>query len=122
MEGAQFSWKGQDVDTHRGPPGDYRNLRNPLPHPPKGTEWKHDKETKEWTVGPIETSKCNADEQVSSEMADPGFIEHTVLPSDTFQGICLKYKIGALELRRANGFSGTNLLLAPNRLKIPRKS
>jgi LysM repeat protein len=48
------------------------------------------------------------------------FVEHIVEPSDTFQGICLRYKISATHLRQANGgFSGTNLSLAPNPLKIP---
>ena len=50
----------------------------------------------------------------------PFNIEHIVQPSDTFQGICLRYKITPTQLRQANGgFSGTNLLLAPNPLKIP---
>ena len=48
------------------------------------------------------------------------FRRHLVnLDLDTFQGICLRYKISALELRQANGFSGTNLRLAPSVLKIP---
>uniref|UniRef100_A0A7S3L5H9 LysM domain-containing protein n=1 Tax=Amphora coffeiformis TaxID=265554 RepID=A0A7S3L5H9_9STRA len=45
---------------------------------------------------------------------------HVVLPDDTWQGICLRYKITPLQLRRANGgFSGTQLTLAPPVLKIP---
>jgi hypothetical protein len=47
------------------------------------------------------------------------FLEHLVQPSDTFEGICLRYKMTPSELRRANGFSGSNLRLAPNPLKIP---
>jgi len=55
---------------------------------------------------------------------DPGlptFLEHSIQPTDTFQGICLKYQITPSELRRANGgFSGgTNLNLMPNPLRIP---
>lgn len=46
---------------------------------------------------------------------------HIIQPSDTFSGICLKYGITATQLRRANfGFSGTNLALAPNPLRIPK--
>lgn len=46
-------------------------------------------------------------------------IEHVVLPTDTFLGICLAYKLSALRLRQLNGFSGANLALAPRKLLIP---
>lgn len=46
-------------------------------------------------------------------------IEHIVLPSDTFPGICLSYRISATKLRQTNRFSGTNLALAPRKLFIP---
>jgi hypothetical protein len=47
-------------------------------------------------------------------------VEHWIQPSDTFQGICLLYGVTSTQLRRANyGFSGTNLSLAPNPLRIP---
>ena len=51
------------------------------------------------------------------------YLKHTVLPDvDTFQGLCIKYKITAIQLRQANGgFSGTNLRLAPPVLYIPLK-
>jgi hypothetical protein len=45
--------------------------------------------------------------------------EHLVLPQDTFHGICLFYKISPTDLRRANCFSGSSLLLAPRTLRIP---
>jgi len=48
------------------------------------------------------------------------YIVHTILPyADTFAGICLRYKIKAVDLRRINRFSGSNLSLAPSRLLIP---
>lgn len=47
------------------------------------------------------------------------YVEHVILPTDTFQGICLAYKITASKLRRANHFSGESLTLAPKRLIIP---
>ena len=50
------------------------------------------------------------------------FVEHVVLPGDTLQGICLRYKINPTKLRQANRFSGTNLHLAPKRLIIPLTS
>jgi hypothetical protein len=46
-------------------------------------------------------------------------IEHVVLPTDTFPGICLAYKISAIRLRQLNRFSGANLALAPRKLLIP---
>jgi hypothetical protein len=45
--------------------------------------------------------------------------EHLILPQDTFHGICLFYKISPTDLRRANCFSGSSLLLAPRTLRIP---
>ena len=52
-------------------------------------------------------------------IAGVDYLEHTVLPTDTFQGICLSYKISALKLRQTNQFSGTTLTLAPSKLIIP---
>mmetsp|Transcript_14161 Transcript_14161/g.20223 ORF Transcript_14161/g.20223 Transcript_14161/m.20223 type:complete len:400 (+) Transcript_14161:118-1317(+) len=47
------------------------------------------------------------------------YLEHYVLPTDTLQGICLKYKINPMLLKRTNKFSGSSLILAPRRLIIP---
>lgn len=47
------------------------------------------------------------------------YVEHVVLPCDTFQGICLAYKISATRLRQVNHFSGSNLSCAPKKLIIP---
>eukprot|EP00571_Detonula_confervacea_P011603 CAMPEP_0172307166 /NCGR_PEP_ID=MMETSP1058-20130122/8078_1 /TAXON_ID=83371 /ORGANISM="Detonula confervacea, Strain CCMP 353" /LENGTH=225 /DNA_ID=CAMNT_0013019255 /DNA_START=63 /DNA_END=740 /DNA_ORIENTATION=- len=48
-----------------------------------------------------------------------GIRYHDVLPTDTFQGICLRYKVTPTELRRANNLLGSNLKLAPEKLVIP---
>ena len=37
---------------------------------------------------------------------DVDYVEHKVLPSDTFQGICIAYNISASKLRQTNCFSG----------------
>jgi hypothetical protein len=37
---------------------------------------------------------------------NPSVLEHVVMPGDTIQGICLRYRVSAIELRRHNGFSG----------------
>ena len=47
------------------------------------------------------------------------YVEHVILPTDTFQGICLAYKISATRLRQVNHFSGSNLSTAPKKLIIP---
>jgi len=47
------------------------------------------------------------------------YVEHVVLPTDTFQGLCMRYRISAIRLRQVNMFSGTNLRLAPTKLVMP---
>lgn len=119
-EGGLFAWKLQTIDNHRGPAGSYANMR--LPTPPKDQHWVQDLDTKEWhLVNIVPTNDVSIPEAtVVEEDAQPGILQHTILPTDTFQGICLKYKITPTELRRANGgFSGTNLHLVPNPLRIP---
>jgi len=44
---------------------------------------------------------------------------HEVLSTDTFQGICLRYKVTPTELRQANRLMGNNLKLGPAKLVIP---
>ena len=52
------------------------------------------------------------------------YLNHYIKPTDTFQGICIKYKVKALELRRANGglLTGLNIYLVPTYpvLRIPK--
>lgn len=121
-EGGFFAWKRQEIDSHRGPAGNYNSVSKSLPDPPKGTVWIQNNATREWTL-----EKKQGEEEIAvAEMVYPHdgqvlFFEHTVQSSDTFAGICLKYKVTPTELRQANGgFSGTNLFLAPNPLKIPK--
>jgi len=47
---------------------------------------------------------------------------HDVQPTDTLNFICLKYRVKAYELRKANNFRGTNLKDAPERLVIPKNA
>lgn len=47
------------------------------------------------------------------------YVVHTVLPTDTLPGLCLRYKTKPTLLRQVNKFSGSNLLLAPSKLIIP---
>ena len=114
------------MDQHRGPAASYATLHQPLPPPPKNKHWVHDEKTKEWHLEDeirreeiIIVDATLVEDGVSSLSTD--YVLHKVLASDTFQGICLKYKVTPTELRQANGgFSGTNLFLAPNPLRIPK--
>ena len=142
-EGGCLPWKVQQIDTSRGPVAEYRSIHQQLPKLPNGSFWVHDETTGDWKVqkkNSESTTALKVDREVLSHkkpVAKNGdtlsssttetkeatlaidYVEHTVLPSDTFQGLCLRYRITATQLRQANGFSGTNLLLAPPKLVIP---
>ena len=142
-EGGVFAWKRQKIIEH-GPAGDYSMLKFGLPAPPEGLVWEKDKKTKEWklikeptisagnelntkrTPRNIKEYDYKIEERVSKlkEKDNQGsfdYVEHIVMPSDTFQGLCITYKISAVRLRQVNMFSGTNLKLAPKKLIIPVK-
>lgn len=141
-DGGLFAWKIQKIDEHRGPAAKYESIKNPLPHPPKGKVWVQDLKTREWSLEdelPVMLAEVTAIEEqdgeilldkeededkdkkqgIRSSTTRRRFMEHVIQPTDTFQGLCLRYKVTPTELRRANCFSGSNLLLAPNPLKIP---
>jgi len=133
-EGGTLPWKIQKLNL--APTLSYESIHKPL-LAPKGKRWNYDCTNNEWSlvnhssesvvavVDAVVITDDDNDKAVNSnvitadEFSSP-FVEHHITSSDTFQGICLKYKITSLELRRANGFSGQNLELVPNPLKIPR--
>jgi len=124
-EGGQLPWKRQTIDESRGPAADYSKLRKALPKPPEGLEWQksEDGDWKLVSVLPL-PAKTGMEEEAqdskeSSSIEDRDYLFHTVLPSDTLAGLCLRYKISSTKLRQVNKFSGSNLLLAPARLLIP---
>jgi len=135
-EGATLPWKVQKLNL--APSLSYKSIHKPL-RAPKGRRWNFDPVHKEWSLVAAEKQSSSGTiivdavvivedeggtattEEINTDPLSP-FVEHYISPSDTFQGICLRYKIKPLELRRANGgFSGENLSLVPNPLKIPRK-
>jgi hypothetical protein len=65
-----------------------------------------------------EAGLCNLDMIVKALL----LTFYTVTHTDTFQGLCLRYKVCPTALRRANRFSGSNLLMAPTVLVIPVES
>lgn len=130
-EGGCLAWKRQTITGN--PACDYSNLSKPLPKLPKGHVWVRNSETREWSV--VDTTKTNdsglgltAETQKSLHVAvgvpveiEPSsdYLYHSIQPTDTFAGICIRYGIDALSLRQANKFSGSNLLFAPETLLIP---
>jgi LysM repeat protein len=118
MSGGGLYWKKQTIDAHRGPTTSYKGLSGALPPPPKNLLWVHDEKTREWRLEPTEQEVIVEAVAVDGN-APSDFLEHKIQPTDTFQGICLRYKITPTELRRANFFSGSSLILAPNPLRIP---
>mmetsp|Transcript_24385 Transcript_24385/g.35655 ORF Transcript_24385/g.35655 Transcript_24385/m.35655 type:complete len:202 (+) Transcript_24385:42-647(+) len=134
-EGGLLPWKTQNINVDRGPVSDYKEVHKPLPPPPKGMKWNYDQSTREWSIVaeekqpvPHETilsvkENDTASSFTTAESKTPiygkDYVDHEVLPTDTLQGICLRYGINATKLRQANNFSGSNLLLAPSKLIIP---
>lgn len=57
-------------------------------------------------------------QQPATIVGGDGIRYHEVLPTDTFQGICLRYKVTPTELRQANRMMGTNIKLAPTYPKL----
>jgi hypothetical protein len=76
----------------------------------------HTSRTLEFEASPRDHERQQAFEE--SMAAAPEFIDHVILPSDTFPGICLRYKVKPAIIRRVNQFTGDNLR-SLKVLKIP---
>ena len=72
-----------------------RRARSSLPNPPAGQQWI--RVNNDWQL--VSTPPDDA-EAPAPEPSAPR--EHVVLPSDTLQGLCLRYKTTARKLKRAN--------------------
>jgi len=118
MSGGGLYWKKQTIDAHRGPATSYKGLSGALPPPPKDLLWVHDEKTREWRLEPTE-QEVIVEAVAVDENTPSDFLEHKIQPTDTFQGICLRYKLTPTELRRANKMLGSNLKLGPKKLLIP---
>jgi len=123
--------QAQESNDHTNPFGHHQ--RHNLPPPPSGTNWVYQTSSRRWSLEPLVEAEVTVldcqgeadkggsfDQQLPQQEPVRAILEHWVRPSDTFSGICLKYGVSATQLRRANyGFSGTNLSLAPNPLRVP---
>lgn len=122
-EGGTLPWKIQKIVQPEGGVVEtcgYADLSKPLPKPPKGQTWVQNESSREWSLVPCVSTIVDGDDTASKpNKTTDGIQYHRVLPTDTFQGICLRYKLKPTELRRANRMMGTNLKLGPERLIIP---
>ena len=72
-----------------------RRARSSLPNPPAGQQWI--RVNNDWQ---LVSAPDAADAPAPAPKSAPR--EHVVLPSDTLQGLCLRYKTTARKLKRAN--------------------
>jgi hypothetical protein len=86
----------------------------PLPSPPLGYYWIK-KEDHSWELARF-SEKASTQEHESFDA--PVVLEHIIVPGDTLQGLCLRYRVSAVELRRHNNFSGNNISYL-KKLRIP---
>lgn len=112
MEGGTLPWKTQKI-VNNSP--DLESYCKPLPPPPSGFKWEQQPD-ESWIL--LEVKETPETSPTVVRALDPCVIEHYVMPSDTIQGICLKYKVSAIDLRRVNLFSGNNIKYFKT-LKIP---
>ena len=72
-----------------------RRARSSLPNPPPGQQWI--RVNNDWQL--VSTPD---DAEAPAPAPEPTPREHVVLPSDTLQGLCLRYKTTARKLKQAN--------------------
>ena len=144
--GGFLQWKIQKLDVK--PSVSNQDIINPLPNPPDGYEWTVEEKTRTWSIQRINSSNVSSDDgafglgklvpvkpphfdesakkddlpptyEEFSSSSYPKYLEHVILPGDTLQGLCIRYKISPVKLRQVNQFSGSNLSFAPAKLYIP---
>jgi hypothetical protein len=114
-EGGMLPWK---LDNNKAITPALDDYGKPLPNPPAGHVWEFIE--KKWEL--IEKTGQDAAAENTKVFAeptkDPLIVDHVVLPSDTMNGICLRYNVSAVDIRRLNNFSGSNVQLFKT-LRIP---
>jgi hypothetical protein len=93
---------------------DLDSYGKPLPQPPSGYHWEKHPDNS-WDLVKTYTEQHNPETKVFDKSV---LIEHVILPGDTLQGICLRYRVSAVEVRRHNMFSGNNIQFKKT-LRIP---
>lgn len=102
MEGGYLPWKNKRTEVV----DQLRELEKPLPPPHPGKLWHH-LDNGEWVL--LDKPPEQDGNAALTTVAVNGYIEHTVMPDDTLQGICLRYNCSATDLRRMNTFSGNSI-------------
>lgn len=104
MEGGMLPWRTQTIVNNC--PDIAEACAKSLPPPPSGFYWERKEENGDWVLLSIPK---NFAEDGAIVFTNPSILEHVVMPGDTLQGICLRYRVSAVDLRRANMFSGNNI-------------
>lgn len=82
----------------------------PLPNPPAGYLWQKNDDDKTWSLFRVDDGGADGTSvDINVESVKDSVIEHVILPNDTLQGICLRYRVSSLELRQWNNFSGSSI-------------
>ena len=86
-----------------------------LPNPPVGFYWER-QDDRTWDLKQF--SKHSSAEPEAVTFQNPANLTHLVMPHDTLQGLCLRYRVNATELKRFNMISGNNIQVL-REVKIP---
>lgn len=86
-----------------------------LPHPPVGCFWER-QDDRTWDLKKF--SKESSAEPEAVTFKTHVNLTHLVMPHDTLQGLCLRYRVNATELKRFNMISGNNIQVL-REVKIP---
>mmetsp|Transcript_24714 Transcript_24714/g.25345 ORF Transcript_24714/g.25345 Transcript_24714/m.25345 type:complete len:232 (-) Transcript_24714:91-786(-) len=100
MEGPWKVWRHQRIENNSP---DLDSYGKPLPSPPPGYYWERLPD-KSWELKKYQGPSLTPETIIFEA---PAVIEHVILPTDTLQGICLRYRISAVSLRQYNNFSGS---------------
>lgn len=104
MEGGYLPWKNHSREVV----DELEALGKPLPPPPSGKSWvKVDDGS--WQLQEVDPPAPVLETQNTVIADAPKVVEHTVMPDDTLQGLCLRYHVSVTEVRRINLFSGNSI-------------
>lgn len=103
MEGGLHPWRIQRIDCTTPTLDSYGK---PLPPPPAGMYWEKQADNSWKLLRSVQQHLPEADAVIHETTR---VLEHTVMPTDTIQGICLRYRINVVQLRQWNNFSGNNI-------------
>lgn len=118
MEGGLLLWRVQKI---REVFPDIESYGKSLPPCPEGLSWLQRLDGSWELLDHRNKLKNDSIDETNVKIVSPTVIVHTILPSDTLQGICLRYNVPIIAVRRLNCFSGNNIK-AFKTLKIPIES